>query len=1138
MPSSVYRNTWAAEKSVARHAVRRSAYWAATKPSPPPTPYDLVIDVDNPISHWKLGASTIVAADRKGLTDLPAVNGPIATAAGLITGNDSNNANTFLAASTQRFAATDGTDRGIPYNTSETSVEAWVQIPGSPSITQQIVFRTTGLTLAILTSRFARVSVTDTGGVVRNIPSTFALDAGTPYHLAATFDGATLILYINGVENVQLLVTGRQSNTTSRPTIATSVGFDGILDEVAWYGTALSPARIQAHYVAGGGTLAPTYNDSGTGVITTSGTKTESASFADSRTGVVTASGTGVESYTATTPYDAVIDVDSPISHWKLGAATIAVDRKGVRDLTAVNGPITVFPGGLLGAGNGGQAASRFVRASSQVFQHSPGGGAGDPYNTANWSFECWFVMYSLLSGDPFARAFIAARLPQSIEIDSSGRLVALHTDASGSGITIVSPENPGIAQIRHVVATYDGATFRLYMNARLVVSMPRASTYDSNTHAPSIGAGVDGVNAFDGDIDEVAWYNTALSGARVQAHFLAGGGTIQDFAIGTITVSGTRVESRVADDARTGVVAVSGSAVESWSIATPYDLVIDADNPISHWKMGGATQALDRKAVAHLTAYRDSNPSAIGTGPGIVANNAADTANVFYVDPDIEADQFLERFIGGGTVGVGVPYDTSTWSIEAWINISGPFPWPDYYADFWARTQFLAIDNLGEAQADFYLYARDASLNFYEAHAVLPPSPGSVRHIVGVYDGTDLILYVDGVEGDRVPMPSTKTDPNDPPLIGSTSNPFSGLIDEVAVYGTALSPARVLAHWNAGKPSGDVYTDAATGTITASGTAIEAWGSGYAGVILSDLPNGYWRLADLTDSSGHGLTLTQTGTVTDEPSLIRYVNGAKRLQTNFFEDGFRRANESLLNSTEYAIEAWGKPAYVGEEYTPAQKDHQYALILKSSGVFSVMFYTSTGFYQASGTTVAVINETYHIVGTLEDEVASIYVNGVLEGTIAAPGTPVTNANAFCIGPDPGIANGWWGVVDEVALYSSALSPARVLAHYEAGAPLDIVAPVLSVDSVDATRISRVPGKDAVNVTFTAGEAFVEYEVRRVSSTADGRAMGSQVEMATVSARTSHSIVITDDELIAASAVEGTNLLKVFVKDAAGNWSD
>jgi len=36
---------------------------------------------------------------------------------------------------------------------------------------------------------------------------------------------------------------------------------------------------------------------------------------------------------------------------------------------------------------------------------------------------------------------------------------------------------------------------------------------------------------------------------------------------------------------------------------------------------------------------------------------------------------------------------------------------------------------------------------------------------------------------------------------------------------------------------------------------------------------------------------------------------------------------------------------------------------------------------------------------------------------------------------------------------------------------------------------------------------------------------------------TQFTATLTDDELVAAGAVEGNNVLKVFVKDAAGNWS-
>ena len=95
----------------------------------------------------------------------------------------------------------------------------------------------------------------------------------------------------------------------------------------------------------------------------------------------------------------------------------------------------------------------------------------------------------------------------------------------------------------------------------------------------------------------------------------------------------------------------------------------------------------------------------------------------------------------------------------------------------------------------------------------------------------------------------------------------------------------------------------------------------------------------------------------------------------------------------------------------------------------------------------------------------------------------------------------------------------------------------INVTGVTATKMSRVTGKDAIDATFTADEAFVEYMIRKVSAAGDTRLMGTLVEQATVASRTSHTTTITDDELVAATGAEGTNLLKVFVKDAAGNWS-
>ena len=80
-----------------------------------------------------------------------------------------------------------------------------------------------------------------------------AATANTPAHLVATFNGTTMILYVNGVSVASVAA------STFTPTangIVMGAGdnggyLTGLLSNVAIYNTVLSAARIQAHYNAG-----------------------------------------------------------------------------------------------------------------------------------------------------------------------------------------------------------------------------------------------------------------------------------------------------------------------------------------------------------------------------------------------------------------------------------------------------------------------------------------------------------------------------------------------------------------------------------------------------------------------------------------------------------------------------------------------------------------------------------------------------------------------------------------------------------------------------------------------------------------------------------------------------------------------
>jgi len=105
------------------------------------------------------------------------------------------------------------------------------------------------------------IIVGDDGTLLR-LDSTFTLNTGEWYHVAATWDTESLRLYINGSENNSRTNTvGPVRVTDGRLIIGAQlaelyngtyghVGFDGVIDEVAVYSRVLTPQEILAHFEA------------------------------------------------------------------------------------------------------------------------------------------------------------------------------------------------------------------------------------------------------------------------------------------------------------------------------------------------------------------------------------------------------------------------------------------------------------------------------------------------------------------------------------------------------------------------------------------------------------------------------------------------------------------------------------------------------------------------------------------------------------------------------------------------------------------------------------------------------------------------------------------------------------------------
>jgi Concanavalin A-like lectin/glucanases superfamily len=97
----------------------------------------------------------------------------------------------------------------------------------------------------------ARFFIRDAGAYF-GATSAVALTTGTTYHLVGTYDGTTLRIYVNGADQGSAPHAGAVDDSTFAFLISNSVSaWDGRLDEIAVYPTALATARVQLHYSQG-----------------------------------------------------------------------------------------------------------------------------------------------------------------------------------------------------------------------------------------------------------------------------------------------------------------------------------------------------------------------------------------------------------------------------------------------------------------------------------------------------------------------------------------------------------------------------------------------------------------------------------------------------------------------------------------------------------------------------------------------------------------------------------------------------------------------------------------------------------------------------------------------------------------------
>lgn len=218
--------------------------------------------------------------------------------------------------------------------------------------------------------------------------------------------------------------------------------------------------------------------------------------------------------------YDTTIDVDTPLTHWKLGdSGTTAVDRKGHQN-------------GTYGGTHTRQVASLVAPNNNDLdLAAKINGGAVTVVDTAalrlngSWTIEWWATMV-VASGFPGPMNKGNGKLSGQgylLWVDITNRKLQFTRDNVNQILGVL----PTLGVHAHNALAYDLAaqTLSHYINGVSAVAPITSLTFATGVGTGSLTLGQTPDDAGNGNhlLDEVAFYESALSGARVLAHYEAG---------------------------------------------------------------------------------------------------------------------------------------------------------------------------------------------------------------------------------------------------------------------------------------------------------------------------------------------------------------------------------------------------------------------------------------------------------------------------------------------------------------------------------------------------------------------------------------------------------------------------------------
>ncbi|PSH02270.1 MAG: hypothetical protein BRC26_01410, partial [Nanohaloarchaea archaeon QH_8_44_6] len=420
---------------------------------------------------------------------------------------------------------------------------------------------------------------------------------------------------------------------------------------------------------------------------------------------------------------------------------------------------------------------------------------------------------------------FVDTAYQFKIQAGSPDRIQLIITSDGSTNEGISDGGTPALDRWNHVAFTYNGSYLTTYINGSATATSAFSSDIYQSSKSSIIGAFYGSsslADRFDGEIDEVKIYNRSLSSDEIKQEYFnttpdneyEGNYPSQVVDENTnMSWNTLNVNASIPDDTDVDLIFRAldqGGASFSNTVSTQSDFNLGGFS-------GGSADRNDNSGVLGVGYLNGSNPSGSGLVSGLVGFWRLDGVSGSVVD--YSGNNNDGSYVGDGrgvqgvfgTGGFGFDYgsrDNLTVSVDssldfegevtvsAWVNLGDE---PDGSTNY--QHKVVYGDNDGY-NSDTYDLRRGPNDWEWEVNGSVTecadgvcdaPAVGSWQHVVGVANGTHIVLYVNGVMRNATGFSSGIGEEG--LAIGSQGGDnkhFNGSIDEVRVYDRGLSQQEI----------------------------------------------------------------------------------------------------------------------------------------------------------------------------------------------------------------------------------------------------------------------------------------------------------------------------------------------------------